>query len=234
MGWELFKNYLIALNKFCPDYFLYENNSSIHKNIKAQIEKELRVNIKEIDSKLVSAQSRKRIYATNIENVIIPEDRNICLQNILEYGQTKRFKSKTVRVGGARSGWGDKHEWDMPNKERIYTTTELERLQTMPDGYTEGIPEIQRRKCLGNGWTAEVIIHILSYIDLPKDYPIEVLSIYDGIATGRYCLDKLGYTNITYKAYEVDKYAMQVALKNYPDIIECGDAFQTRGDDWKY
>ena len=39
---------------------------------------------------------------------------------------------------------------------------------------------------------AEVIIHILSHIDIPKDYPIEVLSMYDGIATGRHCLDKIG------------------------------------------
>ena len=113
---------------------------------------------------------------------------------------------------------------------------EAERLQTLPDNYTlyKGVPETQRYKCIGNGWTAEVIIHILSHIDIPKDYPIEVLSMYDGIATGRYCLEKLGYTNITYKAYEIDSYAIKVAMKNYPDIIQCGDAYQVREENWKY
>jgi DNA (cytosine-5)-methyltransferase 3A len=70
--------------------------------------------------------------------------------------------------------------------------------------------------------------------DIPKDYPIEVLSMYDGIGTGRYCLDKMGFTNVKYKAYEIDKYAIQIATKNYPDIIECGDAFKIREDDWEY
>ena len=111
---------------------------------------------------------------------------------------------------------------------------ECERLQTLPDNYTEGVSNTQRYKCIGNGWTAEVIIHILSHISIPKDYPIEVLSMYDGIATGRYCLEKLGYRNITYKAYEIDEYAKKIALKNYPDIIQCGDAYQVREEDWKY
>ena len=117
---------------------------------------------------------------------------------------------------------------------RKLTPIECERLQTLPDNYTEGISNAQRYKCIGNGWAAEVIIHILSHIDIPKDYPIEVLSMYDGIATGRYCLDKLGYTNITYKAYEIDEYAKKIAMKNYHDIIQCGDAYQVREDDWKY
>jgi DNA (cytosine-5)-methyltransferase 3A len=44
----------------------------------------------------------------------------------------------------------------------------------------------------------------------------------------------LEYKNITYKAYEIDKYAKQVANKNYSDIIQCGDAFDVRNDDWDY
>jgi DNA (cytosine-5)-methyltransferase 3A len=116
---------------------------------------------------------------------------------------------------------------------RKLTPVECERLQTLPDNYTEGISDTQRYKCIGNGWTASVIIHILSHLNIPKDEEIVILSMYDGIATGRYCFDKLGYTNIKYFAYEIDKYAMQVAQKNYPDIIQCGDAFQVREDDWK-
>lgn len=233
-GWELFYNYLLAKEKFQPDYFLAENNQSISQAIKDEVSKLLGVDYIPINSALVSAQIRKRVYWTNISGVEQPTDRNITLQQILEYGNTSRLKSKTIRCGGSGSGWGNKHEWDMPNPDRKYTTIELERLQTLPDNYTYGINDNQRRRCLGNGWTAEVIIHILLYLNVPKDYPIEVLSMYDGIATGRYCLEKLGYTNITYKAYEIDKYAIQVAKKNYPDIIECGDAFDLRKNDWSY
>lgn len=117
---------------------------------------------------------------------------------------------------------------------RKLTPIECERLQTMPDNYTACVSNAQRYKGLGNGWTAEVIIHILNGIlkDIPKDEKILVLSMYDGIGTGRYCLDKMGFTNVKYYAYEIDKWAIQVALNNYPDIIECGDAFDVRKEDW--
>lgn len=110
---------------------------------------------------------------------------------------------------------------------------ECERLQTMPDGYTEGIAETQRYKCLGNGWTAEVIKFILSHMNIPKDEPLVVLSMFDGIATGRYVLESLGFTNVTYYAYEIDEPAITVAMKNYPDIIQMGDAFALRDDSWE-
>lgn len=49
---------------------------------------------------------------------------------------------------------------------RQFTVTELERLQTLPDGYTdaEGVTETARRKAIGNGWTTEVIAHIFKYL----------------------------------------------------------------------
>jgi DNA (cytosine-5)-methyltransferase 3A len=117
---------------------------------------------------------------------------------------------------------------------RKLTPVECERLQTLPDGYTKAVSNSQRYKGLGNGWTAEVIIHILNGVlkDVPRDEEIVVLSMYDGIGTGRYCLDKMGFTNVRYYAYEIDKYAKQVAMSNYPDIIQCGDAFDLRHPDW--
>lgn len=443
-GWELFLNYVIAKDKWKPDIFLYENNESAADEIKNQISEELGYPLLHINSALVSAQQRKRIYCTNIPNVSQPEDRGILLKDVLEHGivdrekayclkhqsgnardylkkhhtqiafepvafnTTKDGKAQTIRatsykdgmrniIGnnidrktgvaipviinnnqpirlgdidtnaqahrvyspdaksvnltsngggqGAKTGLymtpisitedsfkhltdremdymlrtvaGGRNHFDfgyiqVSNKDKsqcllanlhkgvpynvmceevevidlskykniewfengnlsvdgktIYlvkdgligykdslypiklkdgyylirklTPLECERLQTLPDGYTD-VPknsDTQRYKQIGNGWTAEVIIHILDQglRDIPRDYPIEVLSLYDGIATGRYCLEKMGFTNIIYKAYEIDKYAMNVATYNYPEIVECGDVFQVRNEDWVY
>ena len=118
---------------------------------------------------------------------------------------------------------------------RKLTVRECARLQTMPDDYCKAVSDSQAYKALGNGWTAEVIIHLLNHAlkDVPRDEEIVVLSMYDGIATGRYCLDKMGFTNVTYHAYEIDKYPIMVAMDNYPDIIQHGDAFAVREEDWK-
>ena len=118
---------------------------------------------------------------------------------------------------------------------RKLTVRECARLQTMPDDYCKAVSDSQAYKAIGNGWTAEIIIHLLNHAlkDVPRDEEIVVLSMYDGIATGRYCLDKMGFTNVTYHAYEIDKYPIQVAMDNYPDIIQHGDAFAVREDDWK-
>lgn len=274
MGWELFQNYVIAKEKFNPDFFLYENNESISKLIQSEIENSLNIKLLHINSALVSAQTRHRIYGTNISVETQPKDKNIKVKDILDYDFHKenlisevKFNNrndsvdnnKLIRIGTIGKGGQGERVYSINGKSctlsangggrgaktglylidgevRKLNPLEAERLQTLPDNYTlcDGVPETQRYKCIGNGWTAEVIIHILSYLSIPKDYPIEVLSMYDGIATGRYCLEKLGYTNITYKAYEIDKYAIQVAMKNYPDIIQCGDAFDLRNDDWKY
>ena len=68
-GWELFYNYLLANEKFKPDYFLAENNQSISQAIKDEVSKLLGVDYIPINSALVSAQTRKRVYWTNIPGV---------------------------------------------------------------------------------------------------------------------------------------------------------------------
>ena len=53
---------------------------------------------------------------------------------------------------------------DLPDGDYIIrklTPIEAERLQTLPDNYTTGISNTQRYKCIGNGWTVDVIAHIL-------------------------------------------------------------------------
>ncbi len=350
IGWELFKNYLIAKEKFKPDFFLYENNKSAASAIKEQIKKELKVwdgtllmedtgaRYIEINSALVSAQNRQRFYVHNCGDVGQPEDRGILLKDILEsgIGWTDKSYAMTASYDGAVA-WNslERHQRTMvaepirienvgecetiqkaipklveklgylpeqfnsynlseikdrsptlstgsmitsscattkfekvcdKNIKPIYevkdgkitikgkqypikladgfyiirklTVTECERLQTLPDGYTQhaGVSETQCYKGIGNGWTAEVIIHILNGAlkNVPKDEEIVVLSMYDGIGTGRYCLDKMGFTNVKYYAYEIDKYAKQIAMSNYPDIIQMGDAFQVRQDEWNF
>lgn len=118
---------------------------------------------------------------------------------------------------------------------RKLSVAESCRLQTLPSNYCRAVSKNQARKALGNGWTAEIIIHILNEVlkGIPKDEEIVVLSMYDGIGTGRYCLNKMGFTNIKYYAYEIDKYAIKIAYSNFPDIIQCGNAFDLRSEDWK-
>lgn len=117
---------------------------------------------------------------------------------------------------------------------RKLTVAECCRLQTLPADYCRAVSASQGYKGCGNGWTAEVIIHILSHAlkNVPKDEKIVVLSMYDGIGTGRYCLDKMGFTNVEYHSYETDRYAIMIAMSNYPDIIQHGDAFQVRDEKW--
>lgn len=48
---------------------------------------------------------------------------------------------------------------------RKLTPKECERLQTVPDGYTEGVSDTQRYRMIGNGWTIDIIAHIFSHIN---------------------------------------------------------------------
>jgi DNA (cytosine-5)-methyltransferase 3A len=326
LGWELFRNFLVAKEKFNPDFFLYENNKSIATPIKTAISDALGVPLQYINSALVSAQKRERFYAHNFGDIPQPEDRGILLEDILESGVSFREKSycldahyykggnlsgfdrqsgkrlmvaepvgSLVRIGtaerqngkhppydskayrvysaygksvtlcgnsGGGGAYGGLYACPVNEGQQVYevkggfieikgksypikladgfyvirklSVTECERLMTLPDGYCRAVSASQGYKALGNGWVSEIIIHLLSYAlkGVPKNEDIVVLSLYDGISTGRYCFDKLGYRNIRYFSYEIDKYAIIVSKSNYPDIIQCGDAFAVRDNDW--
>ena len=58
---------------------------------------------------------------------------------------------------------------------------------------------------------------------------INVLSLFDGMSCGQIALDKLGVEVNKYYASEIDKYAMEVAKKNYPNIIHVGDVTKVDG-----
>ena len=93
MGFQLFMQYVRALRESECRYFLYENNQSIHQNIKDEISKYLGVEPIMINSALVSAQNRKRCYWTNIPNVTQPDDLGIMLADVLESGVSWQDKS---------------------------------------------------------------------------------------------------------------------------------------------
>lgn len=82
-GFRLFMQYVRALKESACKYFIYENNYSIHKNIKSEISERLGVEPIMINSALVSAQQRKRCYWTNIPNVTQPDDKSIIVHDIL-------------------------------------------------------------------------------------------------------------------------------------------------------
>ena len=116
---------------------------------------------------------------------------------------------------------------------RKLTVTECKRLQTVPDSYVFPVSDSQAYKMLGNGWTVEVIAHILSHIPKITAEPVEVLSMYDGMSCGHIALDRLGAEVAAYYATEIDKYAIQTTQHNYPDTVQLGDAFQVREDGWR-
>lgn len=386
IGWELFLNYRIARDKYQPDYFLYENNKSMSKEIREKITEELGVEPICTNSALVSAQNRQRLYWLGKRNldgtysrvqVEQPEDRGILLRDILETGLPLREKAyalltghgataedaiahrqrnavaEPVRIGTIENDAKDKKQdsqqyrvyspdgksvtlcgngggigaktglYAVPiNAEKsqtvakaiedivgkkgylpemfnpynraevtkkaptlstgsmvtsscavliietadgkqvpIYevrggyiaikgtqypvrledgyyiirklTVRECMRLQTVPETYAFPCSPSQAYKLLGNGWTVDVIAHLLSHFNGLTAEPVEVFSMYDGMSCGRLALNKLGVNVTTYYATEIDKYAIQATQHNFPDTVQLGDAFQVRETDWK-
>lgn len=112
MGWELFSQYVRALHEAKPKYFIYENNKSMSKDIRASIDKAFGFEAVLINSALVSAQNRQRLYWVGKRNedgtyskvnVEQPEDRGILLRDILETGTPWQDKAYnlTTRCNGA-------------------------------------------------------------------------------------------------------------------------------------
>ena len=102
LGWELFQQYVRAVKEAKPKYFIYENNKSMSKAIRASIDEAFGFEAVLINSALVSAQSRQRLYWVGRRNpdgtyskvnVEQPEDRGIVLRDILESGTAWREKS---------------------------------------------------------------------------------------------------------------------------------------------
>jgi site-specific DNA-cytosine methylase len=216
---KLFFTFVDILNhyrKINPKLLFLLENVKMKKEWRDIISSYLEVEPIEINSTLVSAQNRERLYWTNIPGITQPIDKHIILSNIIETGISDREKSYCIDAnyfkGGNPKSYFDKGRRQLifenepiilhnvyggfkERKPRVFiekaptirtaaggghipsvvtrsevfyrklTPIECERLQTLPDNYTEGISNTQRYKCLGNGWTVDVISHLFSFID---------------------------------------------------------------------
>lgn len=183
---KLFWEFVRVLKETKPTYFLLEN-VKMKKEWEKIITDTLGVEPIAINSRLLTAQNRPRLYWTNLPNVVQPIDRGVVLRDILEDQVEEKFylSDKAIdymsRLRNGKPRW-EYHTNPLDGKsacltanmykgvpygvikelKRRLTPVECERLQSVPDNYTEGVSNTQRFKMLGNGWTIDVIAHILN------------------------------------------------------------------------
>ena len=138
IGWELFSQYVRALHEAKPKYFIYENNKSMSKAIRASIDETFGFEAVLINSALVSAQNRQRLYWVGKRNedgtyskvsVEQPQDRGILLRDILETGVCWRDKSYTMDANYYKGG-----NLTSLEKQSGHRLMAAEPLITTPDG----------------------------------------------------------------------------------------------------
>lgn len=224
------------LKKVNPDLNFLLENVKMKKEFQDIISEKMGVEPIEINSALVSAQNRKRLYWTNISGIEQPEDKGILLKDILESGESLRgqlYGARIIDRAKDENGKRIDHLGSVagktvqeieinknPDKTNCLSTVqkdnvlipviknrdryiskpdksqcldanyhkgpdnhgqrtiialdtknwrklsplECERLQTLPDNYTAGVSNTQRYRMIGNGWTVDVIAHILSFL----------------------------------------------------------------------
>jgi len=169
-----------------PKWWVLENVASMPKKDRDIITKELGVEPVMFNAALVSAQSRKRLFWTNIK-FDLPEDRGIMLKDILQGPadvKVGREIGRRLNADGHRADADttltyqrrietredgkcgtltsvQKDNLVVSDVVRKLTPIECERLQGLPDKYTEGIAMTHRYKCCGNAFNVDVVAHIL-------------------------------------------------------------------------
>lgn len=173
------------LQEVQPTWFLLENVANMKKEDRDFLSKCMGVEPIRINSKLVSAALRDRYYWTNIPGVIQPEDKGITLQSILTSGYTDREKARALLVSDSRP-LRDKQRmmhryrntgfttivWEEKGNDdsiRYLNQTELERCQTVPEGYTKCLTRNEAANVLGDAFTVDVIAHIFSFINTQQN-----------------------------------------------------------------
>jgi len=191
---KLFFEYVRLLRECNPKYFLLEN-VKMKKEYQDIISEYLGVEPILINSALLTAHNRPRLYWTNIPNVGQPSDNGIYFEQIRDL-QIENYEyiseEKTINreykknylqydINGKGHGSQDQRAYYLKGKHgcldtgasgkakvlendgrvRKITRNEAERLQGVPDNYTTPVSKAQALKMLGNGWTVDVIAHIL-------------------------------------------------------------------------
>ena len=171
---RLFFEYVRILEETQPRYFLLEN-VRMSKESERVISEFLDCEPVTINSNLVSAQNRHRLYWTNIPVDGLPDDKGIKLADIIESGNVDRDKAHCIDAnywkGGNLKSYFEKNRRQLVfgqsvDDYRKLSPIECERLQTVPDNYTAHVSNTQRYKMLGNGWTVDVISHILKNMEI--------------------------------------------------------------------
>jgi site-specific DNA-cytosine methylase len=187
---SLIQEYYRLLDELWPTWFLLENVPMANSD-RNTISSTLDVQPVMIDSSLFVPQSRRRLYWTNIDIPPLPTRRpvlsDVLIDRRLCEDITERFHAKKY---GTRSR-SNAHEFIRTHREqarclmasgqdisntgatnvltggRMYRLhpVECERLQGLPDGYTDGHAKTRRYSMLGNAWTVPVIAHILRGIN---------------------------------------------------------------------
>ena len=187
---RLFWEYIRLLDEVKPKYYLLENTHG-NKEATNTITETLGIKPISINSKLVSAQNRPRYYWTNIPDIKQPLDKGITTNDIFDYSGVladecrvkwlnsesgkKSIKNGYTKVNpypksGCLTALGHK-KWNenylyRDGVYRYLSQTEIEKLQTLPVGYTKILSYDEAYDCIGDGWTVDVIAHILKNIEL--------------------------------------------------------------------
>ena len=172
--------------------FLLENVKTKQDTLDI-ISNEVGVTPVRINSNLVSAQNRDRFYWTNINEGKIPQpnDKNLYLKDIVIDEMDNQFPLSKQHYDAFMKSYPNWKPCLLDNKSkpllatyykqpphcpyipskasesgyRRLTPIECEKLQTLPENYTEGVSTTQRYKSIGNGWTIDVIVHIFNQIE---------------------------------------------------------------------
>ena len=151
MGWELFSQYVRALHEAKPKYFIYENNKSMSKAIRASIDETFGFEAVCINSALVSAQNRYRLYWVGKRNpdgtyskvdVEQPEDRGILLKDVLDSVVARDMVAEPVCLRYERTDEAKRCRKAYEAHEIKHGYNELNELHPRPDGKTNTLTTV--------------------------------------------------------------------------------------------
>lgn len=175
--WEYLR-ILTEVRKYNPNVKFLLENVVMSKKWEAVLTKAIGVDPVMINSNLLSAQNRKRLYWTNIAEITQPEDAGIFIRDILEDdvdgiivasrgrlgadGITRQnLEPRTDRKSNCLTTVQKDNLLQTKAGVRQLTPTECARLQTIPGWYEWVVSDTQIYRMCGNGWTVRVIEHIL-------------------------------------------------------------------------